>query len=183
REPWREDTLAPLFSTTKGVSALALALAHSRGLLDYDAPVARYWPAFAAHGKAAVTVRDLLAHRAGLCVIDRPLTPELLADPDALANILAAQKPAWRPGSRYGYHGITLGLYQSALLRRVDPRRRTVGAFVRDEIAGPLGLDIHIGTPAKIADGRLAELLDFRSLRRLRGLPWRLAVALVWRRS
>jgi CubicO group peptidase (beta-lactamase class C family) len=176
QQPWREDTLAPLFSTTKGVAGLAVALAHSRGLLDYDAPVAHYWPEFSAHGKHDITVRDLLAHRAGLCAVDRPLTPELLADPDALAEILADQKPAWRPGSRYGYHGITLGLYQSALLRQIDPRRRTIGRFVRDEIAGPLGLDIHIGTPPELTP-RVAELLDKRSLR---GLRWRLLFALLW---
>ena len=159
---WREDTVVPVFSTSKGVAALAVALAHSRGLLDYEAPVASYWPEFAQNGKAGVTVRQLLAHQAGLCAIDTPLAPEIIVDHDALDTILARQKPAWEPGSRQGYHCWDLGWYQSALIRRIDPQRRSLGRFLRDEIAAPLGLDLHIGLPREFPGERLARLKSYR---------------------
>lgn len=145
RAEWREDTIVVMFSTTKGVAALALALAHSRGLLDHDQPVAAYWPEFAWRGKADITIRQLLSHQAGLPVLDVPLTIDDLADPDRLAAALALQAPCWAPGTRQGYHGLTLGWYESELLRRVDPRRRSVGRFFAEEIAGPLCLDFRIG--------------------------------------
>ena len=110
-EPWREDTMVVVMSTTKGLSAMTLAVANSRGWLDYDAPVARYWPEFAQNGKGAVTVRQLLNHEAGLVVLDEELSLEDLADLDVVAGILARQKPAWEPGTAHGYHTMTLGLY------------------------------------------------------------------------
>ena len=112
-EPWNEDTMVVVNSTTKGMSALALALANARGWLDYDAPVARYWPEFAQNGKEAITVRQLLGHEAGLVLLDEPLSLERLRDLDDVANLLARQKPAWPPGTRHGYHTMTLGLYRS----------------------------------------------------------------------
>ncbi len=118
RRPWLEDTLVTVFSTTKGVSGLAIAVAHARGLIDYDEKVATYWPEFAQEGKADITVRQLLSHQAGLAAIDQPLTVPALADLDALAAALAAQKPAWTPGARHGYHGISLGWYEGELIRR-----------------------------------------------------------------
>src|SRR5688572_24717271 len=99
-EPWQEDTMVIVYSATKGLAAMTLALAHSRGWLDYEAPVARYWPEFAQQGKEAVTVRQLLAHQAGLFALDVPLERELLTDLDRLAAVLARQKPAWPPGER-----------------------------------------------------------------------------------
>ena len=143
--PWQKDTLVLVFSTTKGMSALAVALAHSRGLIDYDERVATYWPEFARNGKGNVTVRQLLDHQAGLCAVDEPLGPELLADPGRLAEILAAQRPAWEPGTRQGYHYLTLGLYENELLRRVDPRGRSLGQFLSEEILAPLGEEFYIG--------------------------------------
>lgn len=157
-EPWEEDTMVIFFSATKGLSAMAVALAHSRGWLDYDERVCVYWPEFAQQGKDQVTLRQLLAHQAGLFALDEPPTKELLADLDRLAVVLARQKPAWPPGSRQGYHGITLGFYQSELLRRVDPEHRSVGRFFQDEIATPLGLDLYIRLPEEIPDSRLARL-------------------------
>ena len=97
-EPWQEDTMVIVYSATKGLAAMTLALAHSRGWLDYDAPVARYWPEFAQRGKEALTVRQLLAHQAGLFALDVPLDRDLLADFDRLAAVLARQKPAWPAG-------------------------------------------------------------------------------------
>lgn len=158
RRPWKRDTMVLVYSATKGLAAMTLALAHSRGWLDYDAPVAEYWPEFGRSDKAAVTVRQLLAHQAGLFALDQPVTRDLVADADRLAEVLARQKPAWTPGSRQAYHGITLGFYEGELLRRVDPDHRTLGRFFHEEIALPLGLDFYIGLPESIRDYRLATL-------------------------
>ncbi len=158
--PWEEDTMVMVFSTSKGMSALAMAVAHSRGLFDYDEPVAEYWPEFAQNGKEAITIRQLLSHQAGLCVIDTPLTYDIMADTDQLMTILARQKPAWEPGTRHGYHAITVGWYESGLLRHTDPRGRTVGQYFADEIAKPLGLDFYIGLPDDVPSSRVAPTMD-----------------------
>jgi len=158
RAPWQEDTLVLVFSATKGLAAMTLALAHSRGWLDYDERVAAYWPEFAQQGKEQVTVRQLLSHQAGLCAVNEPLRLDTLADPEALAAVLAKQKPAWEPGSRHGYHALSLGWYEGALLRRVDPRHRTLGQFFQDEIARPLGIEFYIGLPGQVPNSRLAAL-------------------------
>ncbi|MBW1885540.1 MAG: beta-lactamase family protein, partial [Deltaproteobacteria bacterium] len=158
REPWQADTLTTIFSSTKGIAALTLALAHSRGLFEWDAPMADYWPEFAAAGKQQITVRQLLAHQAGLCAIDEPLDAEILGDLDRLATILAKQAPAWVPGTRHGYHAISLGWYQSELLRRVDPQHRSLGRYFREELAEPLGLDIHIGLPESFPEARIGSI-------------------------
>ncbi|BDB44824.1 MULTISPECIES: serine hydrolase domain-containing protein [Mycobacterium] len=158
KAPWTQDTLVNVFSSTKGVASLCVALAVSRGYLSYDAKVTDYWPEFAQAGKAAVTVRQLLAHQAGLPVVTPALTLQELADPPAMSAKLAAQAPAWAPGTRHGYHGITLGWYEGELIRRTDPAGRTLGRFFADEIAGPLGLDFHIGLPASVDRNRVAHL-------------------------
>ena len=165
--PWEADTLVLVFSTTKGLAAMALAVAHSRGLFDLDERVAAYWPEFAQHGKNRITVRQLLAHQAGLCAIDTPLTPAMLRDLDVLAGVLARQRPAWEPGTRHGYHALTLGFYESELLRRVDPLRRSLGVFFRDEVARPLGAEFHIGLPADVPASRLAAIEPLRPLKYL----------------
>ena len=108
-EPWEADTMVLVNSATKGLAAMTLALAHSRGILDYDERVCTYWPEFAQQGKEAVTVRQLLAHQAGLFAIDEPVDVETVADLDRLANVLARQKPVWEPGTRQAYHAISLG--------------------------------------------------------------------------
>jgi CubicO group peptidase (beta-lactamase class C family) len=143
-EPWVEDTMVIVHSTTKGLAAMTLAIAHSHGWLDYEAPVCKYWPEFAQQGKEKITVRQLLAHQAGLFALDEPLTRSLVADLDRLAVVLARQKPAWEPGTRQGYHAITLGFYESEILRRIDPQHRSLGQFFQDEIATPLGLDVAV---------------------------------------
>lgn len=157
-EPWNEDTMVLVYSATKGLAAMTLAIAHSRGWLDYDEKVCTYWPAFAQHGKEGITVRQLLAHQAGLYALDVPVDRRLVADLDRLADVLARQKPAWEPGTRQGYHAITLGFYQNELLRRIDPQHRTVGKFFQDEIAAPLGLDVYIRLPEDIPNARLAPI-------------------------
>lgn len=157
-EPWQEDTMVLVHSTTKGLAAMTLAVAHSRGWLDYEQRACRYWPEFAQQGKETITVRQLLAHQAGLFAFDEPVGKSVVADPDRLAVVLARQKPAWEPGTRQAYHAISLGYYESELLRRVDPRRRSLGQFFQDEIATPLGLDFYIRLPESIPNSRLATI-------------------------
>jgi CubicO group peptidase (beta-lactamase class C family) len=172
--PWNEDTMVVVMSTTKGLSAMTLAVANARGWLDYDAPVARYWPEFAQNGKSAITVRQLLGHEAGLVLLDEALTIEKLRDLDYVARVLARQVPAWPPGTRHGYHTLTLGLYMQEVIRRVDPTRRTLGRFFHEEIAEPLGLEFYIGLPRAIPDERLGKvkpLTPWRGLLALRYTP------------
>ncbi len=153
---WEADTVVPVFSTTKGMAATAMAVAHARGLFDLDEPVATYWPEFAQAGKDRVTVRQLLAHEAGLAVIDRRVRFETLADLDALGALIAAQAPGWAPGTTHGYHAQSLGWYESQLLRRVDPGGRAIGAFFADEVARPLEAEFFIGLPGEVSSDRLA---------------------------
>ncbi|HJV49478.1 MAG TPA: serine hydrolase domain-containing protein [Geothrix sp.] len=182
-EPWQEDTMVLVYSATKGVAAMTMALAHSRGWLDFEARVASYWPEFAQQGKEAVTVRQLLAHQAGLFALDEPVDRGLVADPDRLAAVLARQKPAWPPGERQAYHAITLGFYESELLRRVDPQRRSLGRIFQDEIATPLGLDFYIRLPESMPDARLATLAPPSLLARLFGFPLSFTLAVMDQQS
>ena len=157
-EPWEEDTMVLVWSTTKGMSAMAMAKAHSEGLYDFDEPVSEYWPEFAQGGKEGITVRQLFAHQAGLIAFNELAEKEVIADLDRLAVVLAKKKPEWKPGTRHGYHGLTLGFYQSELLRRVDPKGRSLGRYFHDEIASPLGLDFYIRLPEDIPNARLATI-------------------------
>lgn len=182
-EPWQEDTMVVVHSATKGLAAMTLALAHSRGWLDYDQRVAAYWPEFAQNGKEAITVRQLLAHQAGLFALDEPVGRGVVADLDRLAVVLARQKPAWVPGTRQAYHGITIGYYENELLRRVDPQHRSLGQFFQDEIATPLGLDFYIRLPESIPDSRLATIARPGLLAILRGFGPRMTLLALNRRS
>ena len=182
-DPWERDTMVIVYSATKGLAAMTLAIAHSRGWLNYDERVCTYWPEFAQRGKGRITVRQLLAHQAGLYALDQPLDRALVADVDRLAAVLARQKPAWEPGTRQAYHGITLGFYQSELLRRIDPRHRSLGQFFQDEIATPLGLDVYIRLPEAIPDARLATITRPSWVDIFRGFPLRLALDAMNRRS
>ncbi len=156
--PWEEDTLVLVYSTSKGLAAITVALARSRGLLEFDAPVSTYWPEFAQNGKERVTVRQLLAHQAGLCAIDEPVSAATLADLDGLAGVLARQRPAWEPGTRQGYHALSLGWYEGELIRRVDPQHRSLGRFFAEEVAEPLGLEFYFGLPPGIPSERVAAI-------------------------
>ncbi len=182
QQPWERDTLVTVFSATKGVSALAIAVAASRGLIDYDARVADYWPEFAQAGKNAITVRQLLGHQAGLAVIDPPLTFSDLSDPEKMSAKLAAQPPMWPPGTRHGYHALTFGWYASELIRQTDARSRTVARFFDQEIARPHELDFYIGLPTDIGRDRVANMITptkVTALKQLVKLPPRQIVALV----
>ena len=156
-----------VFSATKGISALTVALAHSRGLIDYKEKVATYWPEFAQNGKENITVRQLLGHQAGLCAFDEQLDAQVLADLDAVASILARQRPAWQPGTRHGYHYLSLGLYEGELIRRTDPHHRSLGRYFQEEVAAPLGLTFYIGLPPDVTDSKVATIESFKPLQML----------------
>lgn len=148
--PYPADALQLVFSTTKGITAIAANLLVQRGELDLDAPVAQYWPEFAAAGKAEIPVRWLLCHRAGLPWTDGTMSMADALRWDPVIEALAAQAPVWEPGSRHGYHATTYGWLVGEVIRRVSGR--SVGTFVREELAEPLGLDLFIGLPAELHD-------------------------------
>jgi CubicO group peptidase (beta-lactamase class C family) len=172
-EPWEQDTMVVVHSATKGLAAMTLAIAHSRGWLDYEERVCAYWPEFAQYGKERITVRQLLAHQAGLFAFNEPVDRSVVADLDRLAVVLARQKPAWEPGSRQAYHGLTLGFYEGELLRCVDPQRRSLGEFFQDEVASRLGVDVYIRLPDAIPNSRLATLAPPSLIEMLRGFGFR----------
>jgi len=182
-EPWEHGTMVVVHSATKGLAAMTLALAHSRGWLDYEEPVARYWPEFAQQGKEKITVRQLLAHQAGLFAFEEPVDRSVVADLDRLAVVLARQRPAWEPGSRQAYHALTLGFYEGELMRRVDPQHRSLGQFFQDEIATPLGEDVYIRLPEETPNARLATLSPPSPLGMLIGFPLRLTLEAMNRHS
>lgn len=166
-DPWNEDTMVLVFSASKGVSALVLAQANSRGYFDLDTPVAHYWPEFAQEDKQDITVRQLLAHQAGLSALDVRMSPERMADLDELAVTLARQKPAWEPGVHHGYHAITLGWYENELLRRVDPQHRSIGRVLQEDVAAPLDIEMYIGLPDDVPSSRIANLDGYHPLEML----------------
>jgi len=182
-KPWERDTMVVVHSASKGLAAMTLAVAHSRGWLDYDERVCTYWPQFAQHGKERITVRQLLAHQAGLFAIDEPVDRSVVADLDRLALILARQTPSWEPGTRQAYHALSLGFYEGELMRRVDPCHRSLGQFFHDEIATLLGEDVYIGLPETIPNSRLATIAPPRPFQMLFGFPLRFTLEAVNRRS
>ncbi|MFT6391692.1 MAG: CubicO group peptidase (beta-lactamase class C family) [Ilumatobacter sp.] len=143
--PWTNQTLQLVFSTTKGAAAICVAKLVEAGALSYDDFVADHWPEFAAGGKEAVTVRQMMSHQSGLSWVDAPLTLADLIAVDPIVEALAAQAPAWEPGTEHGYHANTYGWLVGELVRRIDGR--TIGTFFADEVAAPLGLDFWIGLP------------------------------------
>lgn len=154
--PWARDTIVNVYSTTKTMTALTALLLADRGVLDLHAPVARYWPEFAASGKEGVKVSHLLSHAAGLSGWDTPLRAEELYDWSRICALLAAQKPWWTPGEKVGYHALSQGFLVGEVIRRASGK--TVGTVFREEIAGPLRADFHIGLAAE-HDARVGELI------------------------
>lgn len=143
--PWERDTIVNVYSTTKTMTALCTLVLADRGELDFDAPVARYWPEFAQNGKQHVKVAHLLAHTAGLSGMDQPMEGDALYDWDGVCSALAAQAPWWEPGTASGYHAVTQGYLIGEVVRRISGK--SLGTFFSEEIAGPLDADFHIGTP------------------------------------
>ncbi|MGW7547846.1 serine hydrolase domain-containing protein [Streptomyces sp. NPDC054770] len=172
-EPWEHGTAQIVRSATKGVAAAVLLLLHQRGELDLDAPVGDHWPEYKAAGKERTLVRQLLAHRAGVPVLDRPLTPAEAADPDLGAAAVAAQAPVWEPGTDHGYHAQTYSWLTGELVRRVTGR--TVGEWIADEIAGPAGAELWLGLPAaeQARVGRVGPLAAPETAGALRTRPKR----------
>jgi CubicO group peptidase (beta-lactamase class C family) len=154
--PWQQDTIVNVYSVTKTMTALTALLLADRGELDFDAPVARYWPEFAANGKESVQVSHLMSHSSGLSGWREPITVEDLYDWEKATALLAAQEPFWKPGTASGYHGITQGYLVGEVVRRITGR--SLGTVFRQEIAEPLGADFHIGLAAS-EDGRVADLI------------------------
>ncbi|MBL7788037.1 MAG: beta-lactamase family protein [Chitinophagales bacterium] len=159
---WEADTMVGVFSTTKGVSSLALALLHSRGKLDFDETVAHYWHEFAQNGKENITVRQLLNHQAGLHALDHKLSAKELRDKEHLAQVLARQKPSHEPGNEQAYHAWTIGWYISELIHQIDGRY--LAQYLQEELVAPLGIEFYIGLPPHIAAHRVATLQPIRYL-------------------
>lgn len=156
--PYGPDTLQLVFSTTKGITAIAVGICVDRGLLDYAAPVAQYWPEFAAHGKGEATVAQLLSHQCGLFSVQGEITLDEALDWDTITARLADTAPEWPIGSTHGYHALTYGWLAGELVRRVDPAGRSFARFVAEEIAAPLGVDLWVGLPES-EEARVAPLL------------------------
>jgi CubicO group peptidase (beta-lactamase class C family) len=152
--PWQQNTIANVFSTTKAVVALAVAMLADRGLLDYDAPVVKYWPEFGRNGKQAITVAHLLSHQSGLAGITKPV--EHFYDWDTLIHALEDETPWWEPGTANGYHALTYGYLVGEVIRRIGGQ--SVGTFIRKEIARPLGADFLLGFGPE-EDARIAEMV------------------------
>ena len=152
---WARDTIVNVYSTTKGMTAICAHRLVEEGRLDLDAPVAKYWPEFAAAGKETLPVRWLLSHQAGLPGVERRLTPADLFDWSRMTSALAEQKPWWEPGSQHGYHAMTFGHLVGEVVRRIDGR--SLGTYFREEVAEPLGLDFFIGFGPEL-DARVSDL-------------------------
>ena len=142
---WQEDTLVNVYSTTKGMGALAAAILVDEGKLDYEARVVDYWPEFGVEGKERITVAQLFSHQAGLCGVSEKLTIEDLYDWDKMVRLLAAQRPHWDPGTAAGYHAVTWGYFPGEIIRRITGK--TLGTFFHERVAGPLKADFFIGLP------------------------------------
>ena len=156
RNPWKEDTIVNVYSTTKTMAAISALVLADRGEIDFYAPVSRYWPEFAQNGKGDVEVRHFMSHSAGLSGMDGPLVAADAYDWDKMTSLLAAQAPWWKPGTQSGYHAITQGYLIGEVVRRVTGS--TLGTFFRTEIAQPLGADFHIGLDPRHF-GRVGDLI------------------------
>ncbi len=156
---WESNTMSTIFSSTKGLASTCLLMLHDRDLLDYDRPIAHYWPEFGHGGKREITVRTLLNHRSGLAAIDAEIGLDGLEDPKTMAAAAAIQRPLWEPGTEQGYHGVSYGFIVGELFRRIAGE--SVGTFLKREVADPLDADVHIGLPPEL-DDRVATLYPQR---------------------
>ena len=161
--PYSKDTLQLVFSTTKGIAAIALAMLVDRGLVDYDDLVVDHWPEFGQHGKDQATIAQLVSHQCGLYAVDGPLTIEEALDWNTITSRLAATAPRWPIGTAHGYHALTYGWLIGEVIRRVDGR--SPGRFVQEEIAGPLGVEMYIGLPAE-HEPRVSDVTTQRSTKK-----------------
>ena len=155
--PWERDTITCIRSITKSMAALCAHILVDRGRLDFDTPVAEYWPEFGQAGKSAITPRHILSHSAGIAVIEEPLPANAVFDWERMIAAIEKQRPLWEPGTQHGYHGTLFGFLVGELVRRISGK--TVGTFFRDEVAGPLDADVHIGLP-KDQHARAVEMFS-----------------------
>jgi CubicO group peptidase (beta-lactamase class C family) len=184
---WTQDTLTLVFSLTKGITGLTTALAVSQGLFDYDDKVTSVWPEFGASAASSanrdVTIGQLMSEQAGLAAIDLKLTPQNMADQDLLASTLAAQAPNWPPLQWAGNHSYSLGWLACELIRRRDPKKRSLGQFFADEMAQPLAAEFYIGLPASVSREKLARIQGFgllTPLLHMDTLPWKMVLSMLW---
>ena len=157
QRPWREDTLASIFSGSKGLTSTCVHLLADCGEIDLHATVAKYWPEFGQAGKEAITIASVMGHRSGVIGPRTRLTPEETLDWDGVCRHIAAAEPWWEPGTAQGYHMVTFGFILGEIIRRVTGR--TLGQFLRTEVAEPLGIDVHVGLPAS-EHHRCAEMIN-----------------------
>ena len=155
-KPWVEDTITPVWSCTKGATALCAHMLVSRGLLDLEAPVVRYWPEFGQAGKESIPVKMLLNHQSGVAAISDPIPPGGLYDWEYVVKALEKQEPFWKPGSMHGYQGFTFGWLVGEVVRRVSGK--SLGTFFREEVVEPLGLDFWMGLP-EMHENRVAPII------------------------
>ena len=169
--PWNEDSLIPVFSTTKGMTAVIANMLAQEGRLDVEAPVAEYWPEFAANGKQDIPVAYLLSHQAGLAWVDATCTLDDVLAWDPIVEVLAAEAPKWEPGTKHGYHATTYGWLVGEVIRRITGR--SVGANLAEMVSGPLGLDLWIGLPGseEARVGRLISMIPKPDPNRPKGEP------------
>jgi CubicO group peptidase (beta-lactamase class C family) len=154
KKPWEKETLVNVYSTTKGMGALTVAILAEEGKLDYEALVVDYWPEFGAEGKQSVTVAQLLSHQAGVCGVSKKIAVEDLYNWNEMVRLLAEQKPFWEPGSQAGYHAVTWGFLAGELVRRITGK--TLGFYFHEKVAKPLGADFYIGLP----DSEMSRVAD-----------------------
>ncbi len=173
QELWEENTVVPFFSTTKVVAASCLAICHSRGLFDYKDKVSKYWKSFAKNGKENITIAQLLQHRGGLAAIEKKLTIELIKDRELLEEIIAEQKPYWNPGSFQGYHCWTIGWYISALLSKIDTKKRRLKEFVEEDILPNINGEIRVGIDESFDFSRIAILKPISKTKGLFSMPFK----------
>ena len=154
------DTLFPVFSVTKAVTATALHIQAERGLIDYEQPISRYWPEFGARGKDKATIRDALTHRTGIPLMPSEVTPEQMCDWEWMVDQLARMEPVFEPGTTSAYHSYTFGWIVAECVRRTDPKERPFSRFVQEEICTPLGIDnLFVGIPDRV-EPRIARLIN-----------------------
>ena len=168
---WDEDTVVPLFSTTKAVAASCIAICHSRGLIDYNRKVSEYWSEFGTENKNKITIEQLLQHRAGLSAIDEKLNTNKIKDRKLLDQIIAKQKPRWKPGYYQGYHVWNIGWYISSLLSRVDPKNRFLKEFLEEEVIPHIEGEVRIGLENNYDWSKIATLKPFSKLKGLFSMP------------
>jgi CubicO group peptidase (beta-lactamase class C family) len=154
-KPWTRDTLVNVYSTTKGIAAIAALRLVDQGKLDLDRRAADYWPEFAAEGKGDIPVRWFFCHKSGVPGVRKPVTLDQLYDFDTYAGLIAAEAPFWTPGTRHGYHALSIGHLLGTLIKRIDGR--SIGRYVKEELSDPFGLDFHIGTGSEL-DARIADM-------------------------